>query len=429
MRRIIIAIISYLFLMLAMFVGTDQYIKSKDERLKKGLQNQIDEIFANREKLIAVLSSGHPVKYNEMSIPPIPKPTTEFDSIMFNIEAYKKGMSPKEEWKENYGDLYKMYHLHWKDSEASLNNLHPEGWVLYSYARFGLTLGRTKIFPYAIGFKRLDSPFLYNYAPSVQSAVEEAFEFYTNDEHSSYLDAIRNTHVEDLIALEHLENEYYNLVIDFDPQIHVSGDCIDGNEEKTVNDHSTCPIKKGYMQNGFYRIFIAETQPQTYSIVKKGHPDTEERNKLWMFGAIGLTIVMLVIVIPIGIIESKRTKMKEELLYDKLKRLCNPSIFMKDYDKEKVDKANDIYQRLMEIKPDDKDALMSLQAEAVESLGIVLIDDEKLKELIEKVNPQRFMNPYNAEKVKIANDLYSRLSKEGLSYEEYMKIEEESKLL
>ena len=183
------------------------------------------------------------------------------------------------------------------------------------------------------------------------------------------------------------------------------------------------------MQNGFYRIFIGETQPQTYSIVKKGHPDTEERNKLWMFGAIGLTIVMLVIVIPIGIIESKRTKMKEELLYDKLKRLCNPSIFMKDYDKEKVDKANDIYQRLMEIKPDDKDALMSLQAEAVESLGIVLIDDEKLKELIEKVNPRRFMNPYNAEKVKIANDLYSRLSKEGLSYEEYMKIEEESKLL
>ena len=72
---------------------------------------------------------------------------------------------------------------------------------------------------------------------------------------------------------------------------------------------------------------------------------------------------------------------------------------------------------------------MPLHYEAVESLGIVLIDDEKMKELIEKVNPRRFMNPYNAEKVKIANDLYSRLSKEGLSYEEYMKIEEESKLL
>jgi hypothetical protein len=72
---------------------------------------------------------------------------------------------------------------------------------------------------------------------------------------------------------------------------------------------------------------------------------------------------------------------------------------------------------------------MSLQAEAVASLGIVLIDAEKLKDLAEKVNPQQFMNPYNPEKVKIANDLYSRLMKEGLTYEEFAQIEEESKTL
>lgn len=83
----------------------------------------------------------------------------------------------------------------------------------------------------------------------------------------------------------------------------------------------------------------------------------------------------------------------------------------------------------MEIKQDDKEALMSLQAEAVSSLGIALIDGEKLKDLIEKVNPRRFMNPYNAEKVRIVNDLYSRLTKEDLTYEEFTQIEEESKKL
>ncbi len=72
---------------------------------------------------------------------------------------------------------------------------------------------------------------------------------------------------------------------------------------------------------------------------------------------------------------------------------------------------------------------MSLQAEAVASLGIVLIDAEELKDLTEKVNPQRFMNPYNAEKVKLANDLYSRLTKEGLTYEEFAEIEEKTKAL
>ena len=294
---------------------------------------------------------------------------------------------------------------------------------------FGFALRRTKIFPYAIGYRRLESPFLYNYAPSVQSAVEEAFDYYTKNEDSPYLESIRNTSVEEMMGIEELDNEYYTIAKDYYPQIHVSGDCIDENDDEKGNGYSICPIKKGYMQNGFYRVFIAETQPETYSIVKKGNPDIEERNKLWIFGAIGLTIVMLVIVVPLWIIHNKRNKIKFESLHDKLLRLCKPSNFMKDYDKEKVDKANEIYQRLMEIKPDDKETLMSLQAEAVASLGIVLIYKEKLKDLTDKVNPQRYMNPYNAEKVKIANDLYSRLTKEGLTYEEFAQIEEESKAL
>ena len=72
---------------------------------------------------------------------------------------------------------------------------------------------------------------------------------------------------------------------------------------------------------------------------------------------------------------------------------------------------------------------MVLQARAVSELGVILIDNEKLKYLKEKVNPQKFMKPYNAEKVKIANDLYSRLSKENLTFDEFIIIEEESNKL
>ena len=172
------------------------------------------------------------------------------------------------------------------------------------------------------------------------------------------------------------------------------------------------------------------SQPKTYTIVKKSwNPDEKDKEKLWKYWGVGLTILMLLIVIPLWIIDHQRKKIKDESLYNKLKRLCNPANFLKDYDKEKVDKANIIYQRLMEIKPDDKEALMSLQAEAVANLGLVLIDAEKLKDLTEKVNPQSFMNPYNAEKVKLANDLYSRLTKESLTYEEFVEIEESSKSL
>ena len=133
---------------------------------------------------------------------------------------------------------------------------------------FGFALRRTKIFPYAIGYRRLESPFLYNYAPSVQSAVEEAFDYYTKNEDSPYLESIRNTSVEEMMGIEELDNEYYTIAKDYYPQIHVSGDCIDENDDEKGNGYSICPIKKGYMQNGFYRVFIAETQPETYSIVK-----------------------------------------------------------------------------------------------------------------------------------------------------------------
>ena len=84
---------------------------------------------------------------------------------------------------------------------------------------------------------------------------------------------------------------------------------------------------------------------------------------------------------------------------------------MKEYDKEKVDKANAIYQKLMTTSPDDKDTLYDLQSQAEEVLGVSFVDSEMVDRLKKKVNPKRFMKPYNPEKVTLANELYSRLSK------------------
>ena len=72
---------------------------------------------------------------------------------------------------------------------------------------------------------------------------------------------------------------------------------------------------------------------------------------------------------------------------------------------------------------------MALQAQAVNELGIALIDDQLLKRLKEKVNPQRYMKPYDAEKVSLANELFSRINKEELTYEEFVEIEKESEKL
>lgn len=140
---------------------------------------------------------------------------------------------------------------------------------------------------------------------------------------------------------------------------------------------------------------------------------------------------MLIIVIPLGIIENKHNKEKEEGLYDKLKRLCNPSNFINssNYDKIKVDKANEIYKRILETTPDNKEALDEIQALAVSELGISLINKDKLNELKEKVNPKNYMTPYNPDKVALANELFAILNKEGLTYNEMADVEEKAKQL
>lgn len=83
----------------------------------------------------------------------------------------------------------------------------------------------------------------------------------------------------------------------------------------------------------------------------------------------------------------------------------------------------------MNTSPDDKDTLYDLQSQAEEELGVSFVDLEMIEKLKKKVNPMRFMKPYNPEKVTLANELYSRLSKENISYKDIIEIEERSKKL
>lgn len=66
---------------------------------------------------------------------------------------------------------------------------------------------------------------------------------------------------------------------------------------------------------------------------------------------------------------------------------------------------------------------------SVKELGINLINKDKLDELLEKVNPKQFINPYNPNKLALANELYSILTKENLTFNELEDVETRSKKL
>lgn len=62
-------------------------------------------------------------------------------------------------------------------------------------------------------------------------------------------------------------------------------------------------------------------------------------------------------------------------------------------------------------------------------MGINLINEDKLDELLEKVNPKQFINPYNPDKLALANELHSILTKENLTFNELEDVETRSKEL
>lgn len=438
MKRTIIirvAIVTYLLAMIGAFWGVEKYIKAKDNRLRDEIHSKLGKVF-EKDRYIDIAYSGYKVGHEKIDIPRLLNASNISDSLIVGLNIDKKTMESnhkkrQEEWNETYGNLFRLHRIKYKRSDWSGPYDCEDGWNLVTIEHDYDGVYQTWIFPYAVGYIKQDYAWSYDYLPSVENAVEDALEFYTTNEQSLFIDDFQKGCFERIWSkIRDCNNEYYYLFKDPHPRFYRTGRALFDDYKNYYRSSNEKPYQAGYMYNGYYKVFIGETQPITWTIKKVlWNPDEEDKKKLWMYWGIGLTALVLLTIVPLWIIDKKRNKIKEECLYDKLKRLCNPANFLKDYNKENIDKANTIYQQLMEIEPDNKEALMALQSRAVTELSITLIETEKLKELIEKVNPQRFMKPYNAEKVGIANDLYSRLNKEGLTFEEFIEIEGQSKIL
>ena len=381
-------------------------------------QDGEDYIIGNDDGFFDVDFSYNAVRnYKKIDIPS--KPLKDHDYL-----------GKAEAWERNYGDLVSLYELNWGDKYPNQND---EGWnIIRIYSRYYSdddVIQSNIIFPYRVGFKKNQWGISY----SVEEAVNDAFEFYTTNIKSGFAERFQKGSVNRLWSKIHdCDNRYYTITKnnDYDGWITGTPICQPNNSERTTYDdiiaERKSPYENGSMYNGFYRVFIAATQETHYMIKEKEYAVKADRERLFKWWGIGLTLLFFSFIIPLMVFEKKSKKIKSENLYQRLSRLCNPKVFIQNYDKEKVDKANGIYKRLMETKPDDKEALMEIQKTAVSELGITLIDNDEVEELKEKVNPKRFLNPYNAEKVALANELYAILSKEGLTYNEFVEVEEKS---
>lgn len=114
-------------------------------------------------------------------------------------------------------------------------------------------------------------------------------------------------------------------------------------------------------------------------------------------------------------------------LYEELKDKCHPRNFMDPYDQIRVDYANTLYQELVKLNVNSIERLKQIRNNAIIQLGVVFTTSYIFNYLLEMCNPQKYMEPYNAEKITLANKFYARILNNANNIIELERIEDEVK--
>lgn len=123
--------------------------------------------------------------------------------------------------------------------------------------------------------------------------------------------------------------------------------------------------------------------------------------------------------------EKEKILDKTQGLWYVLERKCNPQNYMSPYNNEMVDKANSIYAELQKTDKSDEISLKEIRRRIESELHISFIDKDEIESLKFIANPSNYMQPYNAEKVALANELYAKLQDETIHIDELDSIKEQ----
>lgn len=202
-KHILYAIIGlYALSSVGIYVGTNMYLEHKRNVLRQEAYEGIDYFFSKQKMFVNVGFSGEKVAYEQTEVPKYHSLGSTFENQL------------KQEWQEQYGDIYKMYKL--KPKYTSENEWDSDrrwsGWLLYIIESNGWgRFKEYKLYPYQVGFRKQTDSWMYSYMPSVQTAVNEAFEFLTTNPKSSYSQYITKQGVSCYDVMHEVENEYYKL--------------------------------------------------------------------------------------------------------------------------------------------------------------------------------------------------------------------------
>ena len=257
------------------------------------------------------------------------------------------------------------------------------------------------ITPYAVSFRN-NSYNSYESNSSIDNILDNAYVFYTSDDQSDFKRSMVNN-VEPFINEPYIDNPFFRLLED-------------NNGIPFLSNISMYADYETYMYNDQYYVFIKAYARKLYELTlnkdyvnsKKEQYIADKQNLIikWGLFSVGiLAIIWFVCIIWIyrDIREQKQTLLKRIIFK------CNPKKYIKNYDGHLLEVANNIYSKALVTDANDKEEIFKLASLAESELGVELVSKSEILSLQRMCNPKQFMKPYNAEKVAIANELYTKL--------------------
>lgn len=187
-----------------------------------------------------------------------------------------------------------------------------------------------------------------------------------------------------------------------------------------------------YVSNDLGRVYISTSKWKKYKVKYNNEFDAEKKrayikehnNNLLIVLSI-IVAVLLSIVLVLNIFHAKELKRLKQSILQRIIRLSNPNLYLKKYDSSKVEIANSIYNSALSTNENDMHTILELCDKIENNLGVSLLEQAEIKDLLERSNPKNFTNPYNAVRLEKANIIYAKLQKEKISYRMYLNIKKE----
>lgn len=411
-------------------IEADEFIKEDSITNKNLAIHQLDSIF-NGRKIVTPLYHNFNPKYELLSSSQ--KSKIDKKNELYQLYSFRPEQLTNWEYPLHVlsGDIRVENSQRGKERYEPLN-----GGSFYGIWQSGWALGCAKmisedkyicymVIPYLVGYLRQSESFYYEFKPTIREALNTAYDFFTRDEQSEFVNFIGNNNLE----------KFMSLVSETYQAINANNFTLEKIENEKSDFESADPgVFDGtnYMYNEYIRVYIGMVYRTTYKLkynsewaqqYKEQYIEEQEQKLQKHFIIIECILaVILVLLVVIHFITKRKAK---ETILDRIIEVSNPKQYMKNYDQNKIDIANQIYNKARNTKLDEKEIIEELCYEIETKLCGVLVNKRDLTALIQRCNPKHFLKPYNAEKITKANALFARLKQGNISYSDFLKIKEE----